>query len=137
MATRRAEIARWWWVVLAAWLVIGAAAPRVMAQSCCRCDIGGNPSSCNTGIPDQAICEEVCAKLSSTFGSFQNTCPPGTEFGGCTPPDDPAFCDIICAASAPASVSVPAMSAGGTLVGLGVLVAFGGYRLARRRALPQ
>lgn len=135
---RRVEIAGWWWAVLAAWLVIAAAAPRVMAQACCRCDIGGNPGSCNTGgIPNQAVCEEICAQLGSTFGSFQNTCPPGTEFAGCTGPGDPGFCDIICAAATPASMSVPATSTGGTLVGLVGLAALGGYKLARRRELPQ
>jgi hypothetical protein len=133
MASIQVGIAKQWWLGIAAALVIGAATPSsMMAQSCCRCDFGGQPSSCNPGVPDQAECEEVCVVfLNSTFGDFQ-TCPAGMVQVGCSM--EP-FCQIGCALPTPAAASVPTTSTAGTLVAVSILVALGGYTLSQRRAL--
>jgi len=100
MARKRVAEMKGRWVVLAAWLFIGAAASPAVGQSCCRCDFNGNPSSCNTGISDHASCEEVCGLLQSTFGQFE-TCPPGTALERCSGPDGDTFCDAVCGPAAP------------------------------------
>jgi hypothetical protein len=115
-------------LVLVTWAVISAAAPPVMAQSCCRCDTSGVPTSCLTGpIPDQAACELACLNLpNELFGQFQ-TCPPGTVMVQCSQ-DPSTLCDITCT---PAAAPVPTTSTTGTLLAVAVLVGFGAYRLRR------
>ncbi len=117
-------------IVLVAWIAIAVAAPAAMAQ-CCRCDFNGQPSSCNTGFPDQASCEQTCSELSSTFGQFQ-ACAPGMVWGGCSQ-DLSTYCDVICVAPAPGVAPAPAMSTIGTFIVVVMLVALGAYTLRRRR----
>src|SRR5215831_15213289 len=118
------------WLVLVAWVVIGASAPPVMAQSCCRCDFNGQPESCNTGIPDQATCESVCINvLHQTFGQFQ-TCPAGTVLQRCSQ-DEGTFCDAVCA-EPPASAPAPTTSTTGTLIAMAMLLGVGCHTLRRR-----
>ena len=124
------------WVVLAAWLFIGAVASPAAGQGCCRCDFNGVPSSCNTGIPDQTSCESVCAQLQSTFGQFQ-ACPPGTEWDGCTGPDDPGFCDVRCAAVQPSAAAAPTMSMTGIVIAVAILLGLGSLTLRRRGRSPR
>jgi hypothetical protein len=132
----RVGIIKRWWLGIAVLIFIGAAAPPVLGQACCRCDFsqGGQPASCNTGgIPDQSACEEICSLLNSSFGDFQ-TCPPGMVDVGCSSEPN-TYCDISCAVPAPSAAPVPTTSTGGTLVAVVILVALGGYTLSRRREL--
>ena len=117
-------------LVLIAWVVIGAAAPSVMAQSCCRCDFNGNPESCNTGITDQASCESVCTNiLHQTFGQFQ-TCPAGMVLDHCSQ-DQSTYCDAVCVQATPTAAPAPTTSTTGTLLAVAMLVGFGVYSLRR------
>ena len=133
MATNLMAAMKACWLVLIAWVVIGAAAPSVMAQSCCRCDVSGVPSSCNTGaIPNQAACESICLSLpNELFGQFQ-TCPPGMVLEECSQ-DSSTYCDAVCVQATPAPASVPTTSATGTLIGVTLLIALGAYTLRRGR----
>ena len=116
------------WLVLVAWVVIGAAAAPVMAQ-CCRCDnSNGSFSSCNPGFPDQASCESLCpTENHSMFGQFQ-TCPAGMVFNGCSEPS----CDVICVQPTPAAATAPTLTPFGLLVAAFVLVGTGAFTLRRR-----
>ena len=131
MATNPITAMKGCWLVLVAWVVIGAAAAPVMAQSCCRCDFNGVPESCNTGsIPDQATCASICENiLHVTFGQFQ-TCPPGTVIEQCSQ-DPSTYCDIVCAQATPAAAPAPTTSTTGTLIAVVMLIGFGAYRLRR------
>ncbi len=126
MARRRVGSVRCWWLIAAAWLVIGGAASSAMGQACCRCGSDGG-ASCNTGgIPNQTACEAICADLKTPFGDFQ-TCPAGMQIVSC---NGASFCDIVCQ---PIPVPTPATSKAGALVVMVVLLAVGSYRLRRRK----
>ncbi len=131
MATNPTAAMKGYWLVLVAWVVIGAAAAPAMGQSCCRCDISGVPSSCNTGaIPNQAACESSCLSLpNELFGQFQ-TCPPGMVLEECSQ-DESTFCDAVCVQAAPAVAPAPTTSTTGTLIAMTMLIGLGGYRLRR------